>query len=208
MPEKEGAASEPERVAHVLRADLPEVSIERGYVNDPDRRAYRALREALHFGPRPALENDPSRKQLIPYVVVVDTDGGQLFTMRRRTAQSESRLHDRLSIGAGGHIAEEDESAETDPLRAGMERELHEELEAPRAIDPEYRGLLNDDTDEVGRVHLGLVYIAAAEREAVAVRERDKMAGEWMSLDQLAERRDQLESWSRLLLEQLLRDVS
>ena len=189
----------PEEIAHVPRKILQEQDwLPHGYRDDPDRQIYSVLRERVRYAPRPGLEEDETNKQLIPYVVV--RCGDRFLTLRRRSAQSEERLHDQLSIGVGGHISRADDDAEADPIASGMRRELHEELHIPRDIDVEYCGLLNDDSNAVGRVHCGLVYRCEAEAEEVEVRETEKMVGEWRSLPELQEYRDQLETWSQFLL--------
>jgi len=193
---------EVERIAHVPRRDLDDRGwLTHGYRADPDRTIHRQLEQSLQFAPRPDLETDPSRQQIIPYVVV--RADGRIWTMRRRRAQTERRLHDQLSIGVGGHVPDDVLSAAGAPLPAGMRRELHEELHIPEEVEVTYTGLLNDDTNEVGRVHLGLVYTCEAPREAVAIRETDKLVGEWKTLGELREREDRLETWSQLLLPEL-----
>lgn len=163
------------------------------------------LLEHLAFAKRGPLEEDPSRKQLIPYVVV--TRGDKIFTMRRKRASLEARLHDKGSIGVGGHLSRVDEvnsAAGFDEITAGMMRELHEELalsQAPTIEQLTYRGLINDDTNEVGQVHLGLVYhLALSPTAHVEVREVEKLEGGWSSLEELEREQTNLETWSALLL--------
>jgi len=207
MPaETYGASADIERVAFVPRGEIADDRwLDRGFHLDPDRDAYNCLRRAIQFAPRPELEEEPSRKQLIPYVLVRAPGGSEFLTMRRRSAQSEQRLHHKISIGAGGHITESIDTDAPDALRSGMRRELHEELSVPDGTDVEYRGLLNDDSSDVGRVHLGLVFTARPPSRDVTVVETEKMAGEWRDLDGLEDDREQLESWSRLLLDPIRR---
>jgi predicted NUDIX family phosphoesterase len=103
---------------------------------------------------RAIAENDPSFKQLIPYVVVRDAD--RVFLMHRTDAGGDSRLHGRASIGVGGHLNPVDEGS--DALMAGLRREWAEELDASWEPEFELLGLLNDDTNPVGAVHLGVVF--------------------------------------------------
>src|SRR6188472_3968564 len=109
-------------------------------------------------------EEDPTHKKVIPYLVL--RDGERWFLMRRTKAGGDARLHDRFSIGVGGHLNPGDGD-----LAGGLRREWHEELEA--AFEPEFRliGLLNDDTTDVGSVHLGAVYLADSAGLDVAIRE-------------------------------------
>jgi predicted NUDIX family phosphoesterase len=143
------------------------------------------------FEPRQAMEADPSFKQIIPYLVL--RDGERYFLMRRTRAGGDARLHDAWSIGVGGHVNPGDVD-----LAGGLLREWSEELVAD--FVPEFRlvGLLNDDTTDVGRVHLGAVYIADAAGRPVAIRETDKLTGAFASPAQVAEVAERLETWSRL----------
>ncbi len=149
------------------------------------------------FRIRAEVEDDPSFQQLIPYVVV--TDRGRLFLMRRLRAGGDTRLHDRYSIGVGGHVGPDDGG-----LPGGLAREWSEELVADWSPDFEPVGMLNDDTDPVGAVHLGVVYRVEAAGRPVAIRETHKLEG-WFAdptdVDALGER---LETWSRLCLDHLM----
>ena len=104
------------------------------------------------FLPRADVEPDRSWKQVIPYLVL--RDGSRYFLMRRTRAGGDARLHDLWSIGVGGHLNPGDGD-----LAGGLRREWREEIEAD--FEPEFRliGLLNDDTTDVGSVHLGAVYV-------------------------------------------------
>ena len=121
--------------------------------------------------------------------------------MQRRTKQSEQRLHNKLSVGVGGHLERtQDLEGQDDPVELGMRRELNEEIETSVDGQIEYLGLLNDDTNEVGRVHLGVVYRASVKPEETVVRETEKMEGDFWSIEQLEQEWDRLESWSRIVL--------
>lgn len=183
-----------------LERDAP---LPQGFAPDPERRAYQRLLQHLDHAPRGPLETDPSRKQLIPYVIF--TRGAQLWTMARTSAQHEARLHGRLSLGVGGHMERVDAGAE-DPIQAATWRELHEELVLPEglALQLVYRGILNDDDTPVGQVHLGIIATCALPPEAtLQIREADKMTGQWWALEQLHQASSRLESWSALLLDKL-----
>jgi predicted NUDIX family phosphoesterase len=156
------------------------------------------IRRLGTFRPRSAMEDDPSWKQVIPYPVL--RDGSRWFLMRRTRAGGDARLHDRYSIGVGGHVNPADGGLDGDLTRA-LEREWTEEL----VVDflPEFRfvGLLNDDTTSVGQVHLGLVYAGDAGGRPVAIRETDKLSGGFVDTAEVAAVTDLLETWSRLAFE-------
>jgi predicted NUDIX family phosphoesterase len=155
-----------------------------------------ALEREGRFGPRPAMEVDPSFKQIIPYLVLRDAE--RYFLMRRTKAGADARLHDRYSIGVGGHINPEDGDVD-----GGLRREWQEEIDADFVPDFRPLGLLNDDDNAVGAVHLGLVYEADTGGRPVAIRELDKLEGRFATVEEVAAVADRLETWSALLFDYL-----
>jgi predicted NUDIX family phosphoesterase len=165
-----------------------------GLRTDGLREFERIVAEQGRFEPRAAMERDETHKQVIPYLVL--RDGERIFLMQRTRAGGDERLHDRCSIGVGGHLNPGDRD-----LLGGLRREWHEELAAD--FEPGFRlvGLLNDDTTPVGRVHVGAVYLADAAGRPVAVRETTKLSGAFATLPEVLAAADRLETWSRLLAE-------
>jgi predicted NUDIX family phosphoesterase len=174
----------------------------------PDRASWHGLRfddlttflesVALHgrYRPRDEMEHDPQQKQIIPYLVL--RDGERYFLMRRTRAGGDARLFDRWSIGVGGHLNPGDEG-----LFGGLRREWREELVADFEPDFTPIALLNDDTTDVGAVHLGVVFVADAEGRPVTVRETDKLSGAFVPPAEVAAGIDLLETWSRIVFEAL-----
>lgn len=158
-----------------------------------------AVAERGSYLDRALAEEDPRFKQLIPYVVV--TDRASVFLMHRTDAGGDARLHGKASIGVGGHLNPVD--AGEDPLLAGLRREWAEELDARWAPDFELIGLLNDDTNPVGAVHLGVVFRVEAAGRRVDVREHDKLVGGFATREEVAGAWDALETWSQLVVRAL-----
>jgi predicted NUDIX family phosphoesterase len=156
------------------------------------------IRTAGTFRMRAEVEDDASWKQIIPYLVL--RDGERIFLLRRTRAGGDARLHELYSIGVGGHVNPED----GDPL-GGLRREWAEELSADFEPDFEPVGILNDDSNPVGAVHLGLVFSADADGRPVAIRETDKLTGGFATIDEVARVADRLETWSGLLFDFLSR---
>jgi predicted NUDIX family phosphoesterase len=148
------------------------------------------------FRPRDEVEGDRSWKQVIPYLVL--RDGPRYFLMRRTQAGGDARLHDRWSIGVGGHLNPGDGD-----LAGGLRREWREEIRAD--FEPAFTliGLLNDDTTDVGSVHVGAVYLADALGRPVEIRETDKLAGEFVEPAEVAAGMDRMETWSALVFAHL-----
>lgn len=154
------------------------------------------------FVERRHAETDSTLKQIIPYCVLIRD--GQIFLLRRRSKGGESRLFNLHSIGVGGHINPVD--SDSDPLRAGLARELEEEISIEGSWDPEPLGVINDESQPVGSVHFGLVYAIRPEGE-VRVRETDQLEGNWIETGELSAMvradRDAFESWSALILDRI-----
>jgi predicted NUDIX family phosphoesterase len=186
-----------ELVLCLARTDVPGGLDWRGVVDRPFGPLLDAVRETGSFRPRGTVEDDPSWQQIIPYLVL--RDGGRIFLMKRTRAGGDERLHERYTIGIGGHV----NPGDADVL-GGLQREWCEEIAAD--FEPEFEplGLLNDDSNPVGAVHLGLVYAADAEGRAVTIRETDKLSGRFATLDEVTAVADRLETWSALLLDFLL----
>jgi predicted NUDIX family phosphoesterase len=152
--------------------------------------------------PRRELESDPSWKQPIPYAVALYRPEGtpagdvQLFWMDRLAGGSDKRLHGRASFGVGGHISPNDGG-----IRAALAREWAEEVATPTLPHFTPIGLLNDDGDDVGRVHLGVVFIATLTTPAIHIRETHKLAGSLVPVSEALRRRDELEGWSARLID-------
>jgi predicted NUDIX family phosphoesterase len=185
-----------ERVRVVPRAALPDAAGWHGVVEGDLEALVRLVGEAGRDLPRAEMEQDASFKQIIPYLVV--RDGRRYFLMRRTRAGGDQRLHDRWSIGVGGHLNPGDAG-----VHDGLLREWREEIDAP--FTPEFRfvGLLNDDTTPVGSVHLGVVFEADAGGRPVAIRELDKLSGSFAEPAEVRAVADRLETWSALVFEHL-----
>ncbi len=142
-------------------------------------------------------ENDPSLKQLIPYCII--HSGSRVLRYTRGTGGGEDRLHAKQSIGVGGHINDQDHAADGSTYETAVARELREELVLPESFGNSIVALLNDDSNPVGQVHLGVVHrISLDGTEGVMAAEDDIAAIEWVAAADLAAASDRLESWSAI----------
>lgn len=158
-----------------------------------------------HFLNRDLAEDDPSHKQIIPYAIF--RHGDRYLHYVRGGGGGEKRLAAKGSIGIGGHINDTDHAASSldkDTYTIGVEREINEELNLTGGHTQEILGLINDDSNEVGRVHLGVVHLFTLESGEVTPAEDNIENLEFLTLEELADRRDSLETWSRICLEGLL----
>ena len=180
-----------------------------GFSTEVDRYVDRLLvPQNISYRPRDEMEEDPSFKQLIPYIVFRHTDAHghpSLFRYRRGNGNGEARLRSKLSIGIGGHISSEDseQHGHADPYATGMRRELEEEVIINTPYSEQCAGMINDDETEVGKVHLGVVHIFDVETQEVHSREDEIAEAGFLSIDQLCNEVDDMESWSRICFEAL-----
>ncbi|HEY0369473.1 MAG TPA: hypothetical protein VGC85_07745 [Chthoniobacterales bacterium] len=156
------------------------------------------------FLPRSQAENDPTHKQIIPYVIVAH--GARVLHYVRGKKAGEQRLVAKGSIGIGGHMNDTDESLfafNESAYRAGVEREVNEEITIGSAFEDKIVALLNDDTTEVGRVHLGIVHVFKLAEPNVQKREAMITNLSFLGREELVRQRDNLETWSQLCLDSL-----
>lgn len=158
----------------------------------------------MQFRPRSTVEEDPSFKQLIPYVVLQCHLDGQphVFQYTRGKGQGEKRLHALRSVGVGGHISRED-AAGQDLYRSGMLRELTEEMIIDCPYQEELVGFIYDDSNAVGRVHLGVVHRLTLDQPAARARESELTDSGFVSVQSLKTQWERLETWSQLCLANL-----
>jgi predicted NUDIX family phosphoesterase len=158
--------------------------------------------ENTHFVPRGQAEQDPSQKQIIPYVLIRKGDAYLHYV--RGKGSGEKRLVAMGSIGIGGHINHGDESlflTGLDFYEAALQRELHEELRMDGRFRTRTVGLINDDSTPVGQVHLGIVHLCDLAEENVSKGEACITDLRFLTLPELLERRDHMETWSQLCLD-------
>lgn len=166
----------------------------------------RLLDPANHFFmDRATAEEDPTHKQIIPYCVI--RCGDRILNYTRGKAGGEARLHAQRSVGVGGHINPIDTGGgRTGPeaYQAAVERELNEELVFDTPHHNRIIGLLNDDSNPVGQVHLGIVHLIEIESEAVRSNEDALTDLTFTSLADLSGPLfDRLETWSQACIRHL-----
>ncbi|HPZ54473.1 MAG TPA: phosphoesterase [Bacillota bacterium] len=204
-----------EEVLVVPRSSVFPKAAPQGFIAQ-DLQAYLDRMSAdYRFEPRARVENDPSLKQLIPYVVFMY--GESVYVVKRSSRQSEQRLVGKHSIGIGGHInkfdaSNRDETSASDGacnasglfasiLTDGLHREINEEIYLGETPEFVLSGLINDDSNSVGSVHLGLVYIARLSSANISVREKDMMSGSFVDAGSLNEYYDTMETWSQIVID-------
>lgn len=151
---------------------------------------------------RSAAETDPNYKQIIPYLIFTHKD--RYFLMERSSKASEQRLKSKLTLGIGGHVREEDISSKN--IFDWARREFHEEVHYTGSFEIKALGLLNDDTNDVGKVHAGLVLLLTGDSDSISVKSELK-SGRMVSAFELGKEYERLESWSKLVADSLFNQM-
>jgi predicted NUDIX family phosphoesterase len=149
---------------------------------------------------RSELEENPSFKQVIPYGIISNNESFYLF--RRTSKQREKRLHNKFSLGTGGHMNPNDSrESEEQYLVDELKRELFEEVRLINGCsieNIEFIGFLNDDTIPVGRVHIGLLYNISVSNKELYINEKEKMTAAWIDKSNLADYYEGMETWTKI----------
>ena len=194
-----------ENVLVIRRSLFDELGAFQGLNFEPEKYLKAILsRGSNFFIPRPEAEINPDYKQIIPYVLIVFQNTVLLYVRGKRAG--EQRLIAKGSIGIGGHMNETDESLfamDEQAYRAGVEREVNEEIKIKSQIEDRIVALLNDDSTEVGRVHLGIVHVFKLAGPNVEKREAMITGLTFLPKSELLARRETMETWSQICVDSL-----
>jgi len=196
-----------EQVLVVERKVVEQEGVFHGLMFDVERYVRRLFAPGVpRFMRRSQAETDPSYKQIIPYVVM--THGGRYLSYVRGRRAGETRLVGNRSIGIGGHINPGDDlplfNADFyDTYVTAVEREVAEEVIVDAKHTDRVVALLNDDSNPVGQVHLGIVHCWTLDAPNVTRREQMITQLSFMTLAELRAVRDSMETWSQLCLDGL-----
>lgn len=196
-----------ENILVIRRSLFDELGSFHGLNFEPEKYLKAILsRGSNFFIPRPEAETNPVYKQIIPYALLC-FENTVLHYVRGKKA-GEQRLVAKGSIGIGGHMNETDESLfamDEEAYRAGVEREVNEEIKIDAPFEDRIVALLNDDSTEVGRVHLGIVHIFTLKEPNVQKREAMITGLTFLTKEELMARRESLETWSQICVDALER---
>ena len=195
-----------EQVLVIERKVFEDVGDFNGLATDVDRYINKIFAPGIpRFIPRPQAENDPSFKQLIPYVIM--TCQGKYLSYVRGKKAGEKRLVAKRSLGIGGHINPVDWTLFTaDPYKTYLEavqREVTEEVTVETKYQDKVIALLNDDSNDVGQVHLGIVHLWTLDEPKVERREQMITQMDFMTILELQQVKDTMETWSQICLDGL-----
>lgn len=152
------------------------------------------IQEKKQFLPRTHMEVDPAYKQIIPYLIF--SYDNKYFLMQRSTG-GEKRLHNKFTLGIGGHIRQED--MEHNSIFEWARREFHEEVNYHDDFTIQPLGVINDDSNPVGQVHIGFVFLIKGATGSISVNEELK-SGQLVPLQECKTLGDSLETWSQFVV--------
>ena len=193
-----------ERVLVVPSSEFDALGRFQGFSPEADRYLNALLRPGLAgFRARSEVEDDPSFQQIIPYVIF--RSQGRVFTYVRGKSGGESRLRRLRSLGVGGHVAEADAEGRGTPeaYEMALLRELEEEVDVRSPGRIRRIGLINDDSNPVGVVHLGVVHLFDLDRPEVSPKEDALSDPEFIAVADLEARLGEFETWSRISIDAL-----
>ncbi len=200
-----------ERILVFERALFEDLGVFQGTTTEYQRYLDTILdKQNNRFHLRIEAEQDESLKQIIPYVLFVND--GQVFSYVRGKQAGESRLVGNRSVGIGGHINPQDETLFSGAAVASdratyleaVRREIDEEVIVDGEYTPEIVALINDDSNPVGRVHLGVVHVCRLSHQGVRKREQQITQAGFIPIEELkGPRREELETWSALAIDLL-----
>lgn len=162
-------------------------------------RYLKIITQHQEFHPRYLMETDPAYKQIIPYLVFQYKD--TYFLMARSAKASETRLASKMTLGIGGHIRKSD-MAESD-IFSWAKREFHEEVNYSGNLAITPLGILNDDSDTVGKVHIGFVFLLKGDSDDISIKS-ELASGQLVTLEECQELKSRMEGWSQSTLECLI----
>jgi predicted NUDIX family phosphoesterase len=192
-----------ERILVVKRSDLLEVQENwQGLNIDFFPNCLEIISKKAEFQPRSLMEKDRTYKQIIPYLIFEHE--GSFFLMQRKKDASEQRLQSKYSLGIGGHMRFEDLQQSSD-LFGWAKREFEEEVEYTGTFQMAPLGILNDDSTEVGQVHLGIVLMLIGDSNAISIKS-ELQSGQLIPLPDCLDYVPYMETWSQIVLMKLLKE--
>jgi len=179
---------------------------EKGLIKEDGEVLKKIIQNGL-FRKRSEMEEDPSFKQIIPYAII--SNKGSFYLFKRTSGQTEKRLHNKFSLGVGGHMNPGNpKDSKEQYLLNELKRELFEEVKLLNGClieDIEFIGFINDDAIPVGRVHIGLLYNIHVSNKDVVIHETDKMTADWIDKTDLAAFYDGMETWTRITFDDYIK---
>ena len=187
-----------EEVLVVKRSLLFADNAPQGFCNEDIQKYTDIILKHQEYHPRGLMENDPRYKQIIPYLIFQFQH--RFFLMERQAKASEQRLKSKLSLGIGGHIRKED--MQTSSIFDWAQREFYEEVYYNGSLHITPLGVVNDDSNEVGKVHIGFVFLLKGDSDNISVKS-ELQSGHLATKEECLALKKNMETWSQLIINTL-----
>lgn len=161
------------------------------------------IEESAVWMEKEATEHNPKFKQIIGYCSIINNFKKSVFAYCRSKKDKEypeRRLQGMYSIAAGGHIEPCDGKRLNGIILKSVERELSEEVDfrGSSILAPFFIGGINDDSDDVGKVHFGLYFIKTTSADEVLPKDKEIVSGGLKSIKETKALLLKAESWSKI----------
>ena len=184
-----------------------------GFLHHSEKDIHSIILNNFECMKRGLAEKNPDYKQPIAYCIIINQELKKIFVYQRSTNAGEERLHNLFTIGIGGHIDtpdfNQDKNETKNPIHKSMLREINEEINIPEqsTIDPVVLGYINDDSNDVGKVHLGILYLIKTNAEEVYPKDSEIEQGKFVHFHELEDifSKNEFETWSKIAFEPLKR---
>lgn len=190
-----------ENILVVKREKLFPGTAFQGLVSAPTQSLLEIINQEKEFKPRPQMEEDLGYKQIIPYLLFKYQD--RYFLMQRKATSTDQRLKNKYTLGIGGHMRQED-LLDGSTIFDWGKREFHEEVAYDGSLKITPLGMLNDDSNAVGQVHLGLVLLLEGDSCHIKIRSELK-SGQLLTAQEMLAYYDDMETWSQIIFDAILR---
>lgn len=164
--------------------------------------------DKIWVGPRDTLETNEDFKQIIPYVIL--SYQGKIALYQRTKKGGENRLHNMHSIGFGGHIDAFDlayhENSEINldkTIENSAQREIDEELNVSEIVSKQHLGYIYDDSNPVGRVHIGVVEQWELTTNQITSNEDEIHIVGLFTIEELKDFDGEMENWSEHIIQKI-----
>lgn len=192
-----------EKILVVARSQLFDKTTPQGLIVTNLDAYQKSIQESKEFLWRSEMEINPDFKQIIPYLIFNFED--KYFLMKRKSNPGDLRLSNNYSLGIGGHIRQEDlQSSKINGIEQWAEREFIEEVNYKGDLTIEPIGILNDESNEVGRVHTGFVFLLKGTNDQISIKDEHKWGG-LVTLKECSNYYHQMESWSQMVFDYLVK---
>lgn len=158
---------------------------------------------------RDKAELDENYKQIVNYVLVLQQD--ILFSYKRGKKLGEARLFENYSIGIGGHISSDDPylfssnkiSLALELITESVKREIKEEIGLEDGYDLNIEALINDDTNAVGKVHFGIIFLAKIIDNQKIEKEQSINDAKFRTIQEIKNNSEKYENWSKICITEI-----